>query len=144
MLLFAAFLAVTGSAQAGARVVVVHEGEMLRSEQHFMAALKKSCGTATIEEATPSEAAFVRDGGALPESWNKLATVVVISLVPPVVDKKGQRFSRGLGGVLVFHPPSATPVDCPMNRLAANSATLLPRCSGAICVAFTCSVLCSM
>jgi hypothetical protein len=128
MLLFAVFLAVTGSAQAGVRVVIVHDGELLRSEQHFVAAVKKA-SSAAVEEATPAEAAFVREGGALPDVWRGLATVVVVSVVPPLVDKKGVRYSRGLGGVLVFHPPSATPIyaekaDIPERRDAGSDVGL--------------------
>jgi hypothetical protein len=41
-------------------------------------------------------------------------------------------------------PASVTPTECPRKSVQANSARLLPRCAGAICVAFTCSVLCSM
>ena len=39
---------------------------------------------------------------------------------------------------------SHTPADCPENRKNANSETPAPRASGAICVALTCKVLCSM
>ena len=37
-----------------------------------------------------------------------------------------------------------TPTDWPMNNTLANSATAAPRACGAICVAWVCSVLCSM
>ncbi len=46
--------------------------------------------------------------------------------------------------VLDREAASATPVDCPRKNDDANSATAVPRVSGAICVALICSVLCSM
>jgi hypothetical protein len=41
-------------------------------------------------------------------------------------------------------PVTVTPADCPRKKLAAKIDTAAPRTRGAICVAFTCSVLCSM
>jgi hypothetical protein len=46
--------------------------------------------------------------------------------------------------VAVTAPAMARPADWPVKKQNANAATAAPRCSGAICVALVCRVLCIM
>lgn len=96
------------------RFVVAHDGpELLGSESRQLDALREGLArehTVDAADVTESEGAWLSDGGALPESWARFETVVVLRVAEPRTLRRGRRMSRGLRAVHVLRPPSPEPV----------------------------------
>ncbi|HLU66838.1 MAG TPA: hypothetical protein VKZ63_11205 [Kofleriaceae bacterium] len=99
------------------RVVILHSGELLRSEERALKGVRKALTSrkgATMAEASAEEATAARAllsgqaGAGLPPAWRTVETVVVLEVLPPA-GKAPRRTSQGLGGVLVLRPPTAAP-----------------------------------
>lgn len=103
------------------RMVIVRGGELLGSEkraiQDLTHALGKKVGVLTVVGARPSGAeataglAVLGDAtpARIPATWSAAQTVVILQLLPPS-GAKPNRVSRGVGGIAVLRPPSATPI----------------------------------
>ena len=108
-------------APGSVRVAIVHEGELLKSEARAVAKLEKvlgkhkgialDLGAASDEEKTAWQAyaGLAAPPEAVPAPWRSFETVVVLQVLAPR-EKRGKRYARGVGDVLILRPPSAQPV----------------------------------
>ncbi len=102
-------------------VLAVHDDPLLRSEQRLLDVIEERMGMRRIDalerEATEAEAAFARAyfGGddarpaALPPSVAGASIVVFLRFPPNRELDRGQRATRGLGGVLAFRTGETGP-----------------------------------
>jgi hypothetical protein len=107
------------TAPPGARLVLVHDGDLLASESKALAQLQKRLaklqrGSGRLNEATPHEVAALRAYLAgvptpIPEEWRGEKTVIVLEVLAPSGEKP-TRTSRGLGALVVLRPPRNEPV----------------------------------
>jgi hypothetical protein len=106
-------------APPAARLVLVHDGELLASESKALAQLHKRLaklqpGSWRLNEASPHEVAALRAYLAgvplpIPEEWRGEKTVIVLEVLAPSGEKP-TRISSGLGALVVVRPPRNQPV----------------------------------
>lgn len=95
-------------------VLLVSEQPLLRSEERLgeflEARMRRNRRDAELRPATEAEAAFARDGGALPETFGAAERLLVLHVAEPRTLPDGDLRSRGLDGVALYRLPGATPV----------------------------------
>ena len=109
---------------ADVKIAVLHESELLGSEQKTLADLQKRL-KARLSDASPAEAAAAKAALAnapvtVPSEWRDSELQVVLEVLPPI-GKKPKRLSGGLGSLVLFRDGEAIFVE----RVDGNVETSL-------------------
>lgn len=102
-----------------ARLCVLSDGELLKSETRAVAELGRqlgrkqpgiATGPAADDEKSAAKQLFAGEAiGALPAAWQGAPVVVVMTVLPPE-GKLPNRRSRGVGTIAIVKPPSTEPI----------------------------------
>lgn len=102
-----------------ARLCVVNDGELLKSEARAIGEIGRllgkkqsdiATGAAADDERTAAKKLFAGEAiGALPTAWQGAPVVVVMTVQPPE-GKLPNRRSRGVGTIAILRPPSTEPI----------------------------------